>query len=522
MPSLLSSRRSVVLLALILIVLGVFPYTTTAVRSAAQGLPTNTKRPPSLPTNTKAASPTDTPMLPTEPPTLTLTPSRTLRPSRTPTLTLTPTSTRTPRPTNTPEPTLVIMGTYQTPVNTPVTAIPPSAPTPIRSGGDVMTILLLGSDTITAGAIARTDVIILLSIDRTAQSVSMLHIPRDLFVYVPNHTMTKINTIVAFGNKTYGDGGGVRLMKETLAYNLGITVDFYARVDFVTFQEIVTKLGGLELTVDCAIQDWKLKSPELDYNDPASWEPYTLNIGRHTLDGYSALWYVRSRVTTSDLDRGRRQIEVLRAMWRQARTKGIFEQVTQLWPDAERLVDTDMTLPDILGLVPTALSVSPEGIQRITLAQGTHFEPWYTSDEGSFVFLPIPEGWQKSVQNFMLPPSRNRLGGENPSVEVGAQLSVKGYELVVGDRLSWEGFRVTLLPTEGMVRRQQTVLIDYTGGASPNSQKAIMRALRITADAVISKPDPNRTVDFRIEMGPDYGSSCFYGLPQDTPPTPQQ
>ncbi|MBX3062526.1 MAG: LCP family protein [Anaerolineae bacterium] len=489
------------------------------VATSAQGLPTNTPRPtqvstrPPLATNTKAVTPTSD--LPT------LTPSNTLKPSRTPIPSNTPTFTHTPRPTSTPLPTLVIEGTYQTPVNTPVTMIPPSLPTPVSSGDDIVTILLLGSDTITPGATARTDVIILLAIDRTAQSVSMMHIPRDLFVYVPNYTMAKINTVVSYGNQTYGKGEGIKLMKETLLYNLGVKVDFYARVDFVTFQEIVTKLGGLQITVDCGIQDWKLKSPELDYNDPASWEPYTLNIGKHVLDGYTALWYVRSRVTSDDLDRGRRQIEVLKAMWRQARDNGLFAQVASLWPDAEKLVDTDMTLPDILGLVPSALAINPDKIQRINLSQGTHFDSWYTADTGSFVFLPKLDAWQIAVQNFMLPPSTNRLGGESPTVEVGAAPSMDNFDEVVADRLSWEGFNVSMLPPDTIARRDYTVLYDYTGGSYPNSLHALMKALRISEASVISKPDPNRTSDFRIEMGPDYGSSCFYGLPEDTPPTPE-
>jgi hypothetical protein len=132
------------------------------------------------------------------------------------------------------------------------------------------------------------------------------------------------------------------------------------------------------------------------------------------------------------------------------------------------------------------------------------------------------EAWQVAVQNFMLPPSQNRLGGESPTVEIGAALAVKGYDEVVADRLSWEGFNVSMLPTDEMARREATVLYDYTGGSYPNSLNALMKALRISEASVVSKPDPNRIVDFRIEMGPDYGSSCFYALPEDTPPTPQE
>jgi LCP family protein required for cell wall assembly len=492
------------------------PLSVTSI--SADGLPTNTPRPTNgkptlagLPTNTRAV--TATQPLPTLVPSRTPQPSRTPRPSRTATYSDTPSPTRTPTFTRTPKPTLVIEGTYATPIDTPMTEIPPSMPTPVV-GNDITTILLLGSDTITPNTPARTDVMILLAINRAAQSVSMLHIPRDMLVYIPNFNMGKLNTVVAFGNQNLGRGEGIKLMKETIQYNFGIKVDFYARVDFVTFQEIVTKLGGLELTVDCGLQDWKLKSPELDITLAENYEPFTLNIGKYTLDGYTALWYVRSRVTSNDLDRGRRQMEVLRAMWRQARDQGIFAQAAQLWPEAQRLIETDLTLPDILGLAPVALSVSPDRIQRITLTQGVHFKEWYTADEGRFVWLPEREPWQIALQNLMLPPARNRLGGENPTIEIGAYIGIKDLDKVAGDRLSWDGFTVSYLPMENMTRRQATVIIDYTGGSSPNSLKVLLKALRTSADAVVSKPDPNRTVDFHIELGANYGSSCFYALPE--------
>src|SRR5262249_24078216 len=144
--------------------------------------------------------------------TRTVIPSRTVSPTRTPTDTRTTTNTRTftpsrtPTNTPTPPPTMVILGTYETPVQPPMTAIPLAAPIPRASGDDIVTVLLLGSDTITPGAAARTDVVILVSIDRTVGSVSMLHIPRDVIVYAPNYTMEKVNTIMNYGDQKYGKG----------------------------------------------------------------------------------------------------------------------------------------------------------------------------------------------------------------------------------------------------------------------------------------------------------------------------
>lgn len=492
--------------------------------------PTNT---PSVPQVTRRAVPsTNTPALTpialtleaTASPTLTLVPSATDFPTQTFTPSPLPTDTPTIPPTETAVPViasgprLVIEGTYSTP-NTPlVTEIPPSAPLPVESGDDVMTIMLLGSDTTERNTVSRTDVIILLAINKTAGTVSMLHLPRDLFVYVPNGNMEKINTVVSYSNKFLGAGTGIDSLKATLLYNFGIQVDHYARVDFTGFQDIINKLGGLQVSVDCAIEGNRLISTELNPFEEASYERYIMNVGRQTLDGYMALWYVRSRGSSSDLDRGRRQMDVLRAMWRQGREAGLFAQIGSLWPEVQAMIDsgrlaTDLTLQDILGLAPFALSVDPGAIQRISLQQKVHFTEWYTTGTGQFVWLPIPDAMQTAVQNWLLPPSRNRLGGELPTVEVASGLPYGDYDKVAADRLSWEGFAARSVGSQQTVQRDFTIVYDYTGGAKPGSLKTLLRTLRTGDNAVVSQPDPNATVDFRVEMGKDYGMSCLLALP---------
>lgn len=486
--------------------------------NAAQATPPPTNTPRGdvssgpIPTNTKNASPSRTP-----------TDSRTPTNTKSPTNTKTPTITKTPTNTPTLPPTMVILGTYTTPVDTPVTPIPPAAATPVTSGDDIVNVLLLGSDTITPGAAARTDVIILLSIDRTTNTVNMLHLPRDLYVYAPNYTMAKINTIMNYGNTKYGDGGGAKLIEDTILYNFGIKINFYARVDFVNFEKLINTLGGLDISVDCAIQGNRLKSPELDVTKAENYELYTLPVGAHHLSAYMSLWYVRSRGSSSDFARGDRQIDVLRAMWREAKNAGLFAQITTLWPEVQQLVETDMTLQDILGLAPIALNVDFTNIQRIAVDQTKDFKQWYTGDVGQYALSPVPERWKTIIQNFMLPPSKNRLGGEQTTVEIGAAQPISGYDQVAGDDLSWQGFSVNVIGTKGVVNRDQTVIFDYTGGTKPSSLATLLKTLRVKKTAVVSKPDPNRTVDFRVEMGRDY-SNCIYALPaqyQDTP-TPGQ
>jgi len=71
------------------------------------------------------------------------------------------------------------------------------------------------------------------------------------------------------------------------------------------------------------------------------------------------------------------------------------------------------------------------------------------------------------------------------------------------------------LGAETISNRDQTIVYDYTGNAKPSSREALRQALRIDKSAIVDKPDPNRTVDFRVEMGRDYGRSCLYKLPPE-------
>jgi hypothetical protein len=145
--------------------------------------------------------PTNTPRV-----TTTLIPTNTLRPSVTPSLTNTPlpTATYTSSPTLTPSHAYanpeftpstrrrrLDSGYLAVPFETPVVEIPPRVPL-MEDSDDIVNILMLGSDT-SAGGIGRTDVIIVVSINTQAGSVAMWHLPRDLFVYIPNHTMDRLN-----------------------------------------------------------------------------------------------------------------------------------------------------------------------------------------------------------------------------------------------------------------------------------------------------------------------------------------
>jgi LCP family protein required for cell wall assembly len=128
----------------------------------------------------------------------------------------------------------------------------------------IVNILLLGRDTERASGAYRTDVMIVVSINKAANSVTMLTIPRDLFVYIPGWTMNRINTAAGHGDAIGYPGGGVALLEQTILYNLGIPIHGWARVDFDGFKNVVDIVGGVDVPVSCAMQDWRLIDPSKD------------------------------------------------------------------------------------------------------------------------------------------------------------------------------------------------------------------------------------------------------------------
>ena len=91
--------------------------------------------------------------------------------------------------------------------------------------------------------------------------------------------------------------------------------------------------------------------PSYDSNDPNNWAEYSVPSGMIHMNGDLALWYARSREASSDFDRGRRQQEVLRAMFAQALKANTLSHIPQLYSDFSSTITTDLGLADILKLV---------------------------------------------------------------------------------------------------------------------------------------------------------------------------
>ena len=144
--------------------------------------------------------------------------------------------------------------------------------------------LVLGSDSRGANSTARADSIVLMRTDPGKHLISMLSIPRDLYVNIPGHGRTKINAAYAYG--------GAPLLIRSINSLTGLQVNHVVLVNFAGFKELIDSLGGVTL----------YNKRKIVSSQPFDGHNWVFPKGTITLDGRRALAYSRIRHTTNPQD----------------------------------------------------------------------------------------------------------------------------------------------------------------------------------------------------------------------------
>ncbi len=212
------------------------------------------------------------------------------------------------------------------------------APLLVQAPGTV-NILLLGSDASVDDRYARTDTMIIASINPDMPSVSMLSLPRDLQVRIPGRSDDRLNIAYELGYINEYPGGGPAFLAAVLRKNFGIKIDHFMRVDFGGFIKAIDTLGGVDVLVECELHD---TFP--DKSSPRGKTDLDVYPGIVHLGGKEALWYARSRWSTTDFDRARRQQKVLRALFSKAKSSNLLQNAIGLYGDFRDNVETSVGL----------------------------------------------------------------------------------------------------------------------------------------------------------------------------------
>jgi LCP family protein required for cell wall assembly len=245
---------------------------------------------------------------------------------------------------------------------------------PLKMSDEVVNIILLGSDRRPDSFGHRTDTMMIVSLDIENGQVTLFSIPRDLYVFQPGWRVDRINTADVLG--------GFQRVSDTILYNFGIKVDHWARIQFTEFIRAINLLGGIDVQVG---------APLGDYCNKVFW---SYSPGVHHMDGQEALCYVRMRKNSGgDFDRLRRQQEVIVAVFNKFLTLDGLSRVPELFTQFAGLIETDMTVEDILPLIPFAAKIAsdPSRIRRVTIDLSMS-SLWRVPYSGASVVLP---DWEK-------------------------------------------------------------------------------------------------------------------------------
>ncbi len=417
--------------------------------------------------------------------------------------------TETPSPTAPPAiqptPTVDLNLIFPTIAAPPIVENPAIQPTslPALTNNETINFLLIGSDK-RPGQSYRTDTMVIVILWPQQGQVSLISIPRDLWIYIPTVGMQRINTAYQSGEIYDYIGGGPALLKDTIAYNFGIRIDHTAMVEFDGFRKIVDTLGGVQVPIACDYTDWRLIDPSYDPEDENNWWLYTVGPGLVHMDGDLALWYARSRSKSSDFDRGRRQQEVLRALLEQGLRTDSLSKIPQLYNDLSSSVITDLGLADLLSIAPYAPKLSSATIR------GYYIRPPYVSDwttpGGASVQLPNDELLKQLLVEATTLSSYTEQR-QTITIEVQNGSGFDTLEALASSRLNHAGYKTSTSPADNR-NYATSVIVDFTSAQDP-SQRAFLRTmLGLSSATEIYLPNANPSAQYRIILGADY-QACF-------------
>ncbi|MGE5138138.1 MAG: LCP family protein [Rudaea sp.] len=384
------------------------------------------------------------------------------------------------------------------PIDTPFSSSPPSA---LPSGtvprlvlpASVINVILLGTDKRDAGQSNwRTDTIILVSIDQDRKTVGLLSIPRDLWVHIPGFGDQRINTADFYGEYNHLPGGGPQTVKSTLEQNLGFRVHYYVRVGFDSFRKAIDTLGGIDMNVDCPVV-------ETGFNDDYGVVNLNFQPGLQHMDGVTALRYARSRYSTSDYDRSRRQRQVLLAIWDRALSLDLLPRWPDLYRQFSSSIQTDLGPAELASLGFTGSQLKMDRIRSRAIDNRTT-APW-TTPAGEEVLLPQPDKIHTLLVDFFTPSAQGNdpFEAEQARVQVVSENGETANSVAVS--LRRQGFQV------GDPRSVSSpVSASYINvfQDKPITIQRLLTALRINPANVRRVSDPKAEIDVQVILSRDY------------------
>ena len=214
-------------------------------------------------------------------------------------------------------------------------------------GKHVINILLIGQDRREGESRARSDTMILVSVNTERKSISLVSLMRDLYVQIPGYSDNRINAAYQWG--------GMDLLDETVLENFGVEVDGNVEADFEQFETIIDILGGVD--VEMSKGEAEYMKYVMDSGD--------VQEGENHLSGKQALDFARMRGLDDDFHRTERQRRLLTRLAEKLQSASV-QQLLDLVNEVLPHVSTDMSSTQMLGYAASAIQVYLSGAEIAT------------------------------------------------------------------------------------------------------------------------------------------------------------
>jgi len=380
-----------------------------------------------------------------------------------------------------------------------------------------------------------TDTIMIAMIRPQEKQVALLSIPRDLFVRLPGtNSFTKINAINAYKeNSNSKKGEGIVALGEKVEEITGLSIHYYARLDFTAFKQIVNQIGGVEVTIPVSFYDY--------------WHKISFPAGKELMNGDRALSYVRARYVEGpeggDFARAARQQHLLLAIREKifsANTAFDLRAVSGIMDALGENVITNFNLWEFKRGFEIFRDIPKDNIHTAVLttgengllAGGTEILDGTPASilrprAGAENYGPIQDyvknifnaannvGDNNTSSNEQPSPTPTpssepsatpiplSIDSEKPSVEIRNGTNVAGLASRTASTLKNAKFNIQTVGNAAKRDRNVTIVVDLTGGKKPNSLKILLTTLK--ADKAVSFPDSEATskADFMVILGTD-------------------
>ena len=361
-------------------------------------------------------------------------------------------------------------------------------------------ILVMGADYKQGKGHWRTDTLVVVTIDPVRQTIRLLSIPRDLWVYIPGYGHERINTADFLGERTDVNNDRADLIRQTIELNFGIPIHYYARINIRCIREDHQHVGGgVSVQVDCPLQE-----TFKDGRSPTGWSHFSIEPGIHHMDGWTALVFARLRKTTSDFDRSRRQQAIMKGVWQGALAADVIRDGPRLYRVLRDSVETDLNLQNMLALGYVAVRINPSSIRSYYIDRAK-VQSW-TTPAGAAVLLPIPERIEETVQDMFSDHEvvEEVVEQERARVKILDGIGNPDTADLLASQLRWKGLKVVRVEPADNTEYTQSVIIDYGTYEKKQSLDCLCDSLGVAPDAVEKVTDPASTVDFLVILGRSY------------------